>query len=340
MKNEKFYKKRINDLKKHLLPTASSLIVTHDYPDPDCIAAAFGIQLLLTHWGVKTSQITFGGFVGRAENRAMIRYLNIQTIPLILIEFTDYDSTIVVDTSVGDGNISLELKHQVDIVIDHHPHTNLVNKQTFYDIQENVGSTSTIVTKYLRAENCTIPKNVATALFYGIKTDTKQLSRNVSFDDIECYKYLFELIDHKDLSNIEYPDRDSEYFRILHHAVESMTFYDDNFGYTHLGVVSTPDFIAEIADLFHSLENLEIMICSAIFKNQIFFSIRSGQKKFAGKNAKIIATKLGGFGGGHVTMAAGRIPLGNKDLTIELSKFTTVLLDTFSINNKIGCPML
>lgn len=340
MNNENFYKEKAKELKNHIIPSTSSLIVTHDYPDPDCIAAAFGFQLLLSHWGVKTSQITFGGFVGRAENRAMIRFLNIQTIPLMLIEFSDYDRTIVVDTFPGDGNISLEINHPVDIVIDHHPHKHLQDMNTYYDIQKNIGSTSTIITKYLIAEQCPIPSNVATALFYGIKTDTKQLARNISRDDIECYKYLFELINHKDLSNIESPDRDTEYFKVLHRAVESMTFFDDSLGYTHLGVVSTPDYIAEIADLFHSLENLEWMICSAIFKKQIFFSIRSRHKEIAGINAKKIAKKMDGYGGGHATMAAGRIPIEDKLVDKELNKFSSNLLRIFKIKKRDGRKIL
>jgi nanoRNase/pAp phosphatase (c-di-AMP/oligoRNAs hydrolase) len=340
MKNEYLFKKKVQELKNHIIPTSSSLIVTHDYPDPDCIAAAFGMQLLLSHWGVKTSQITFGGFVGRAENRAMIRYLNIQTIPLMLIEFSDYDRTIVVDTFPGDGNISLESKHYVDAVIDHHPHKQIQDKNTYYYIQNNIGSTSTIITKFLISEQCTIPSNVATALFYGIKTDTKQLARNVSSEDIECYKYLLELINHQDLSNIESPDRDTEYFKILHRAVESMTFYDDTYGYTHLNAVSTPDYIAEIADLFHSIENLEWMICSAIFKKQIYFSIRSRHEETAGINAKKIAKKMKGFGGGHATMAAGRIPIENSTIEEALLEFTNTLMTIFKIGNRNGKTIL
>jgi len=232
------------------------------------------------------------------------------------------------------------LKHHVDVVIDHHPHRQIQDKNTYYDIQNNIGSTSTIITKYLIEEQCPIPSNVATALFYGIKTDTKQLARNVSFEDIECYKYLLELINHNNLSSIESPDRDTEYFKVLHRAVESMTLYDDSLGYTHLDVISTPDYIAEIADLFHSIENLEWMICSAIFKKQIYFSIRSRHKELAGINAKKIAKKMKGFGGGHATMAAGRIPIENTTIEEGLMKFTHTLLTIFEIQNSNGKTIL
>ncbi len=85
-----FHKKRVQDdfnekleaFRSHIFPASTVLILTHDFPDPDCLASAFGISHLLSFWGIKSSVISFGGFVGRAENRAMIRFLNIRTVPV------------------------------------------------------------------------------------------------------------------------------------------------------------------------------------------------------------------------------------------------------------------
>lgn len=340
MTDKNYYMKKVNELKKHILPTSSVLIVTHDFPDPDCIAAAFGMQQLLSHWGVKTTQITFGGFVGRAENRAMLRFLNIQTVPLMLIEFSDFERIILIDSFPGSGNVSLKLEHPVDVVLDHHPHKPPQDTTFYYDIRDDLGSTSTIVTQYLIAEQCNITSQVATALFYGIKKDTNHLARNVSTEDLECYKFLFDLIDHYALSCIELPDRDTEYFRVLHRSVESMTFFNDTIGYTHLGVVETPDYIAEIADLFHSLENLEWMLCTAIFKNQIFFSIRSKDKETAGINAEKIAKRLNGYGGGHSRKAAGKIPVKDTSLNNALERFISTFKTILNVKDITGQAIL
>lgn len=345
MTSMQIYKAKVAEFKKSIIPASSVLIVTHDFPDPDCLASAFGLQLLLGEWGVSTVQIAFGGFIGRAENRAMIRFLNIQSIPLMLIEVEDYERIIVVDTMPGEGNISLDLIQRIDVVIDHHPHPAIEADYSFSDIRKDIGATSTIITQYLLAEKCTIPPIVATALFYGIKTDTNQLSRNISPDDIKSYQHLFPLIDHGLLANIESPDRDIEYFKVMYRAVEAMTFYGENIGYTHLGIVPTPDYVAEIADLFHSLENLEWMICSAIFKKQIYFSIRSRHQPSAGTYARKIARKLRGFGGGHPTLAAGRIPLEENglehdSLTHALDNFVNTLAYIFKIKRNRIRPLL
>ena len=339
MKNTNPYLKQVNELKKSLLPASSVLIVTHNYPDPDCLAAALGLQLLLSHWGVETSQITFGGFIGRAENRAMIRFLNIQAVPITLIEFTDFEKIIVVDAFPGESNLSLDSKHHVDAIIDHHPHKVSNNFDLYVYIRKEIGSTSTIITRFLTADQCDIPPDVATALFYGIKTDTHYLSRNVTDEDLECYKFLFDLIDHNALSKIESPDRDAEYFRILHRSTESMTIYNNSIGHIHLGNISAPDYIAEIADLFHSLETLEWMICSAIFKNQIFFSIRSKNEVVAGINAEKIAKKLKGSGGGHSNTGAGQIPIKSTPVNDAVNRFITTFKTLLNIKDLTGHPI-
>ncbi len=327
-----FFKKRVNELKQKMQNVSSALIITHDFPDPDCIGAAFGLQQLLKSWSIDT-RIAFGGFVGRAENRAMIRELNIQTIPLALIDYSDYDKILMVDSFPGSGHVSLPEDKKVDVVIDHHPNDIPSGSETFYEIIPQIGSTSTIITSYLDAENIKLKPAVATALFYGIKTDTNDMSVNVTEPDLKSYKILFDNMDHIALSNIEAPQRGLEYFKVLHRATEA-TQYFEKVGYTHLGEVSSPDFVAEIADLFHSYEKLEWMFSTAIFKNQLFFSVRSKKDSTAGKKAEKIATTLGGHGGGHSTKAAGQIPISEKMTSDKMvAEFYRKFLEMLKISN-------
>jgi len=326
------FSEKLEEFKSHIIPASSVLILTHDFPDPDCLASAFGISHLLSFWGIKTSVISFGGFVGRAENRAMIRFLNIQTVPYVLTEISDFDRIVLVDCFPCRGNVSLPANAPVHAVIDHHPNDPSSACPFFFDIRKEFGATSTIITKYLLAAHCPISPKLATALFYGIKTDTGDMRRAGVPDDLECYKYLFDIMDHKQLSCIENPDRDIEYFKILHSAMLSAVSFD-GIGYTHLGNVTTPDYIAEIADLFHSLEKLEWMICSGIFKNQIFFSLRSKNADTAGLFAEKIAMIFGGSGGGHSRVAAGRVPFAANDANKVLEKFEYTLKDVFNIIN-------
>jgi len=337
MTDEDYYRTKLAMLREHILPASSVLIVSHDYPDPDCLAAAVGMQHLISHWGVPTVQITFGGFVGRAENRAMIRLLGIDVIPIMLIDTTRFDRVIVVDSFPGNGHVSLPSGQKIDVVLDHHPNQPNAETKFYYDIRTDLGATSTLVTRYLLTAGVPITPKLATALFYGIKTDTNEISRNVSIEDLDCYKHLFELIDHRLLSQIESPARDQEYYRVLNHATQDLVLFDaPEVGYTHLGKIATPDSVAEIADLCASMEGLSTMVASGIFKNQIFYSIRVKNGRNAGGIAMGIAQALNGYGGGHATMAAGRIPLKDSGLSVDeaVVKFGEVFRRVLEIENE------
>ena len=58
------------------------VILPHDNPDPDSMASAVTLKYLAHRFLEKDAYIALGGIVGRAENRAMVRYLN---IPLVAV---------------------------------------------------------------------------------------------------------------------------------------------------------------------------------------------------------------------------------------------------------------
>jgi len=329
---------KLAGFREAVLPASSVLILTHDYPDPDCIASAFGLSELLSFWGGPPSTISFGGFVGRAENRAMIRFLGIPTVPFVLTEVSDFDKIVLVDCYPGRGNISLPPHIPIHAVIDHHPADPPADAPFFHDIRAGHGAAATIVTTYLIEAGCPISPKLATALFNGIKTDTSGMRRNATARDIECYKYLFELMDHRLLSEIENPGRDEDYFRTIHKAAECAVCHG-NVGYAHLGAVHAPDSIAEMAEFFHCWERLEWMICTAVFKKQIFFSIRSNSDNSAGIRAEQLATQFGGSGGGHTKAAAGRIPIDD-DVNIMLDKIVYFIKELFGVAGTTAEPLL
>ncbi len=313
----------------------SILIVPHDFPDPDAIAAAVGLVHLFTAQGVQKCDIAFAGFIGRAENRAMIELLEINYLNLNKTDLSSYDTIISVDSVPNNGNVSISDISVVDIVIDHHPLTDIEKEpNTLYEIHTSVGATSTLVTLLCIAAAVEIPPRVATALFYGIKTDTNDMARNTHDIDSYCYKMLFDIIQHGTLSRIESPQREEEYFVLLHAAAEAFLMYGD-IAHSHLGLVTVPDYVPEMADIFHSLRGLEWMICSAIFGDMLIYSIRSKTDQSAGDKARELAIRFGGSGGGHPTMAAGRVPIGSMLPNLFLQEFTMALRSIFQVSDSI-----
>ncbi|MDR2694539.1 MAG: DHH family phosphoesterase [Chitinispirillales bacterium] len=323
------YQDKLQEFRESVLPASSALILMHDYPDPDSLASACGVSELLAFWGVGHTVIAYGGFVGRAENRAMVRFLNIKAVPFALVHIGDFDRIIIVDCYPGRGNVSLPPGMPVHAVIDHHPSDPPPDAAFFHDIRGEYGATATIITSYLLQAGCRIPPKLATALFNGIKTDTDGTLRDATPDDVECYKRLFDIMDHRLLSQIEAPKRDAEFFRLIHTATESATCHK-NVGYVHLGAVTAPDSIAEMAELFHSWEKVEWIVCAGIFNNQIFYSIRSDTSNLAGAHAERIAERFGGNGGGHAKAAAGKLPITGDAQTMA-DKVKLAVIEIFGV---------
>src|SRR5581483_4452122 len=83
------------------------LILPHDNPDPDALASAAAVQYLVSSLLKKESHILLGGIVGRAENRAMLTYLNIQLVPVCDVAFGPDSLVTLVDTQPKRPNNSL-----------------------------------------------------------------------------------------------------------------------------------------------------------------------------------------------------------------------------------------
>lgn len=298
---------RLKALAASIEPAEKVLIVTHDFPDPDCLGAAFGLSLLFTDaMGVKDVTIAHGGFVGRAENRAMVRLLGIAPRSLCYCDLSVYDRVVVVDALPGAANISLPPETKVHAVFDHHLGTPPENAAYFYDVRKNAGAVSTVVTGYLAEAGLIIPPLVATGLFYGIKTDTAGLSRDAFDCDVAAYKLLFDLCDHGVLTKIEHPERGAEFFRTIHQAASRMELFG-NAAHVFLGSVSTPDYVGEMADFFLCLKDLEWVVTGGIFGETLFYSVRAKTLETAGAAAEKIGVLIGGSGGGHGRIGAGRV---------------------------------
>ena len=82
------------------------LIVTHDNPDPDSIAAAVALRHLLLIQTGQNAVIGFGGIIGRRENLNMVMELEIVLTPISTLDLDQFDVVCMVDTQPGTGNNS------------------------------------------------------------------------------------------------------------------------------------------------------------------------------------------------------------------------------------------
>ena len=288
------------------------LILPHNDPDPDAIASAVALcRLLAGKLGIE-SQIAYKGLIGRAENKALVRYLDYPLQRLTGAHLAQCNAIALVDTQPGTGNNPLPANTPPTIVLDHHPWRDATAGATFADVRPEVGSTSTILVDYLRAAEIEPSPALATALFYGIKTDTLGLVRGASRADVAAYFALQPLVDVEALVTIERAQVPMEYFQSLDAALHSAHVYG-NVVTSFIGQMRRPDLAAEMADLLLRLRGMQWAICIGIYRHELILSIRTRSgKSGAGQLAQAIVGEQG-TAGGHGSMAGGQIPLRGAD---------------------------
>jgi nanoRNase/pAp phosphatase (c-di-AMP/oligoRNAs hydrolase) len=312
-----------------------ALILTHDNPDPDSIAAGVALAHLLEKLAGVEAIVAYGGIVGRAENRALLKVLKLPVVPLARVVFDDYDLICMVDTQPEQGNHSLPARHFPDVVIDHHPERPDSHLAPIADVGGPIGSTSTLVAEYYRASGLKVPPAVATALFYGIKADTRDLGRQTSQADIDAYLWLFPMADKDALGQIEHPRLPADYFRLYQLAIERAQVFGDEVVVCDLGEIYTPDMVAEVAERFMYLEGMRWSLAFGQYEDALYFSIRTSDRRMnAGRLIRDVIEAKGGVAGGHGTMAGARLPvkrLGAAALRRVREDVVRSFLDAFGV---------
>lgn len=289
------------------------LILTHDNPDPDSLASGKTLaHLFQKAWGI-TSHLIYSGLVTRAENQAMLHQLTPEWQPFEKVgAWGDYSAIALVDTQPGAGNNSLPLHMIPKIVIDHHhPLRSGLEQVSFVDIQTEAGSTVSLIYPYLEAAGVSMDAQLATAIFYGIQTDTRGLTRGSSELDRDIYFKLLPLIDHEKLVRIEQAGLPREYFRAFVRGLQSARLYHKTV-VSYLGAMHRPDFVAEIADILIRLENMQAVLCMGYHGATLYLSLRTAvPDPDAGL---LIQNVISGSGqaGGHGMVAGGQVPLANR----------------------------
>lgn len=290
------------------------LITTHDNPDPDALASGKGLATLLeAAWSIP-SRLVYSGVVARAENRAVVSELTPEWKWIYqLRDLEKYSAVALVDTQPGAGNNSLPVDFNPHIVIDHHhPLRESLDRVSFVDVRPDVGATSSLVFQYLEAAGVQADSDLATALFYGLQTDTLGLARGSSAEDEVVYIKLLGLLDRRKLVKVTQAGLPRTYFRAFSNGLNATRIFGKAI-LADLGKMHRPDMTAEMADLLIRLEGTQAVLCMGSHNDTLYLSLRTELGKDAGEMVqKVIVSP--GKAGGHGTMAGGQVPLDNQDV--------------------------
>lgn len=293
----------------------SLVILPHDNPDPDALASAATVKYLAKETLGKEAAIALGGIIGRAENRAMLTYLNISLVPIGEIAFAADTSVVLVDTQPGRANNALPESIVPAAVIDHHPVYGEYEGVQFRDLRDQYGATSTILTEYLRESGVAVDSKIATALFYGIAAETQDLGREAGPPDIAASQFLYPYTNKRRLAKIENARVPREYFAVFRDAVEEAVIYG-KVVISDLGDVRYPDMVAEVADFLLRLDAVEWAVAIAVFDKHLHVSVRTTDRN---TNAGELLRKVLGSrsAGGHDLIAGGRVRIDEGGIVRE-----------------------
>ncbi len=296
------WKKLVSLLKGHKV-----YIQTHNYPDPDAMASALGLQVFLKNHKVD-SILCYDGKIEKLSTKRMLDVFQFEIYNIAdITDMQETDYIVTVDAQKYNANITDFIGEEV-ACIDHHP--TVIPCDYLYKDVRYTGACATLITEYFKESNTPLDSNTATALLYGLRVDTNNLTRGVTPLDIDMFSYLYEYVDEDKLSAMSNSNMELKDLQAYGAAIENIKIFD-NIGFAEIPFDCPDGLIAMVSDFILDLDVVEFSVVYATREDGLKFSVRS---ELSWLNAgEIIAEALDGIGsgGGHATMAGGFVPAEN-----------------------------
>ena len=275
--------------------------------DPDALAAAMALKRIMQH-RVKAVDIMRVNEVTRPDNLAMIRYLHIPVKAWQPEKAASYDRFAVVD-SQPHHHVSLK-DIPFSLVIDHHPlPPEPYEGAQLYDVRHDVGATCSMMTRYLQGLRITPAPLLATAMLYGIRTDTAAFERSGGEDDFRAYQWLSRYADTAILRRILRSEYLREWLPLFSRSFRSLVDCRGAGAQAWLSDVSSSDLLVAVADFFTRVHGLRwIAVSGIVAKNTVVVIFRGDGSRDIGRMADACFYDVGSAGG-HRRLARAEFPL-------------------------------
>jgi len=251
-----------------LKPGEKAAILIH--PDPDSLASAWALSLILKKYKCPTDILLYDP-IKRMENRMMVKLLRIPTKPFKEVDFNCYDLHCLVDAQ---PNQFPEVKlDKWGIIIDHHPITKRF-PSLVSDLRPKMGANSSMMLEYLCAANIKINAKMATALCYGIITDTDHFQREMTKDDAEAFSSLFPQADYhllKVIEQTEIPMKQLDYFKLCINRLNVKS----RRAVIYIGASDSADIAVILADFFIRVSGIQFVAITCVYMEKLIIIFRS-----------------------------------------------------------------
>ena len=249
--------------------------------DPDAMASAMALKRIMSH---RTGKVTIARIneISRPDNLAMIRYLRIPMLPLTDKLKASCSHFAMVDSQPHHNPAFAGIPFS--IVIDHHP-----------AVPEHP------------VDAAYVDIRLATALQYGIRTDTATFTRTGTEIDLRAYQYLAAHGDTALLTRITRSEYLPEWLKYFARAFSSMHQCGSG-AYCYLDTVENPDILVVVADFFTHVHSIKWVGVCGVYNDTVVVIFRGDGHVDLGEFA---ASRLGALGnaGGHRALARAEFPL-------------------------------
>ncbi|QTO40682.1 DHH family phosphoesterase [Desulfovibrio desulfuricans] len=311
--------------------------------DPDALASALALKRIMIH-KVHNVDIARINEVTRPDNLAMIRYLNIPVRPWQPENADQYTHLAMVDSQPHHSKAFQGL--HFDCVIDHHPLPRAANNVTacslagpalLRDIRPNMGATSTMMARYLKALRMRPGPRLATALLYGIRTDTAAFERSGGEDDFRAYQWLSRHADNGLLRRILRSEYLREWLPLFSRAFRSLADCRGGGAFASLNEVNSADLLVAVADFFTRVHGLRWIAVSGVVDKTVIVIFRGDGGRDIGRLADACFYDVG-EAGGHRNLARAEFPLSAVPEGVKPGDFVLKRIETRKLRRKTTTP--
>jgi len=284
------------------------LVSTHRYPDPDALASAWALCVLLSAKlpGAAVS-MSIKDHVSGGVNEAFIHNTNLKLVPFDDAELGGYDAIVLTDVQPGSSYSPLPDGVMPVAVIDHH-RTRRKPRCPFCDVRPDVGATSSIIFSYFMEVEQPISPELAATLLYAIESDLAGAAGQPGDLDNMALSSLTLLANTRKLYQMRYVDLPQSYYIAYSSGLANAMYYD-NAIISHLDKIDSPEKPAVIADFLLRFEAVQWSLVTAVYKDRLVVSLRTSNGKLSAADMIRRLLRDVGDGGGHRTKAGGFIPL-------------------------------
>lgn len=304
--------------------------------DPDALASALALKRIM-QTRVRSVDIARTNEVTRPDNLAMIRYLRIPARQWQPEKAASYTHFAIVDSQPSHNPAYFDIPF--DVIIDHHPPKPLPQEAAapasggrpaenggapeadaapakaatphapaLVDIRPGFGATSTMMTRYLQGLRISPPPHLATALLYGIRTDTAAFERSGGEDDLRAYQWLSRFADTGILRRIIRSEYLRAWLPLFSRAFRSLRDCRGGGVQAWLNEVDTGDLLVAVADFFTRVHGLKWVAVSGIVGKKVIVIFRGDGSRDIGRLADACFHDVGSAGG-HRTLGRAEFPL-------------------------------